>query len=468
MKNPGIKIPYLSIEHPVVTGTRCVEVRIPDHDDFMPVLASLMSIATRWFNYQRDPTKKGTELAKMWQNAYRETDWEVCMSCEDVADCIDNDPDTIQAVTNINQTSQGGQTPLSTSNQGANVLNGLDGCAYDNLYGAMRGLVQWLNANNEDFLDRIAAAATPAERAESLSSDIPGFTGGALGAALSTAVSFLSSALVNGYDANYSQPYADALACELFCLAQDTCSLSVDQLYVVLAARVGYVDTTEEFYNMILFGISGAWTGVQFADVMMLFQVGSFKFMGGFAGYVGINPLSNALAMGWDDPSDDWMLLCDCPDSWTYILDSASMPVWAEVPDPTIGSGVPGPGTIAGTVLTQTTTLLAGIDVTGITARITFPTIQIISGISIHQVAGTNIEGSGVVNAFVSYLDAGGLPIGTIPGGLPVLNGVWDFSYSDAIPGVKTIQIQYVFIGTTQTMEWNPIVISGRGVNPFV
>jgi len=401
--------------------------------------------------------------ANMWQEAYAATDWEGCMSCEDVADCIENDPDTIQAVTNINQTNINGQTPISTSGQGANLLTGVPGCAYDNLYGAMRGLVQWLNENNLDFLDELAGAGTPAERSKVLSEQIPGFAGTALGDAFSASITFLSSTLHNEYDTQYDQPYEDALICELFCFAQDGCELTLRQLYLILAARVGYTAPGDLFYQGLIFTVFGSWTGVQYCDVMMFLQVGAFIFMGGFGGYRGINPLANALSFGFDDPSDDWMLLCDCPDTWTYTIDSATLPAWVE-----IGTGVNTVGTISGTLIEQTTGVAFGQDITGIQMLITFPTVQTITGMSVNAVAGTNIDPADLVNHFFNYRDAGDVPIGGAGATLPMENGAWEVSYSEAIPGVKYINLQYVFLGTDQTMQFDPIIISGRGTNPFI
>jgi len=464
-KQPGsfYRMPkQVASEYPVVEGTRCVSVQIPDDVAFLPVLAAAVAaLCNTWSSVGTVDDRRA--YAEMWQRAYAATDWEGCMDCADVADCIDTSPDVQIAIENVIQQQQGAENPVSTNAAGANLLSGLDGCAFNNLWGAIDDFVDWLNDNNTDFLDRITSASTPAKRAAVLSDSIPGFTGAALGGSLSAAITFLSSQLKGEYEENYDTIYADGLKCELFCIAKENCTLTIRDVYLVLAARVGYTPADQLFYSGLIFTVFGEWTGTQFADVMMFTQMGAFLFMGGFGGYLGVNPVSNALAMGWDDPSDDWMVKCECPDTWTYILDSTTMPSWVEIPD-----GAGGVGTIDGTVITQTTGVAFGQDITGIQIRITFPSIQTITGVSIHQVTGTNIDVADVVNHFFAYFDAGGVLIGGTGAALPDINGEWDASYSEATPGVKTIVFQYVYLGTDQTMEWNPVVISGFGTNPFL
>lgn len=96
---PGIKIPYLQEEqYPVVEGTRCVEVRIPDDDAFLPVLAGMIKLATKAFNYQRGDLERARQIAQMWLVAYEETDWEGCMDCARIIECVENDDDVRAAL----------------------------------------------------------------------------------------------------------------------------------------------------------------------------------------------------------------------------------------------------------------------------------------------------------------------------------------------------------------------------------
>lgn len=97
-KNPGIKIPHLSVvDRPIVEGTRCVQVRIPDDDSYMAVLAGLVAIGNQWFNWERDNAHTGALLAQQWRNAYLETEWDACMNCEELTECLQPLFDALEA-----------------------------------------------------------------------------------------------------------------------------------------------------------------------------------------------------------------------------------------------------------------------------------------------------------------------------------------------------------------------------------
>jgi len=147
-------------------------------------------------------------------------------------------------------------------------------------------------------------------------------------------------------------------------------------------------------------------------------------------------------------------------DAWNYDLNSSTLPAWVTFPSPVWGS-------ITGTVITQLTAVAFAQDVTGIYLEIEFPTVQTITSVTVRQTAGTNIAGATVVNHFIAYVDA--LDV-NIPGSgieLPDLNGAWVRSATGTFTGVKKIVIQYLYLGTTQTMTWNPVTIRGTGDNPF-
>ena len=54
----------------VPTGTRCVKLNIPDGDDYERLLMGALDVLQHWNSYQRDVTKKGTEVAAAWRQAF--------------------------------------------------------------------------------------------------------------------------------------------------------------------------------------------------------------------------------------------------------------------------------------------------------------------------------------------------------------------------------------------------------------
>lgn len=95
---PGIKIPYWKAEqYPVPEGLRCVEIMIPDDDSFMALLGGLLKLPGRSFNWENETFEKRLALAQVWKNAYNATDWEQCMNCEQLIECLQPLFDAIDA-----------------------------------------------------------------------------------------------------------------------------------------------------------------------------------------------------------------------------------------------------------------------------------------------------------------------------------------------------------------------------------
>lgn len=53
----------------VPTGTRCIQMLIPDSDDALAMLAGAIYELTHWSNYQREAARKGTQWAQAWRTA---------------------------------------------------------------------------------------------------------------------------------------------------------------------------------------------------------------------------------------------------------------------------------------------------------------------------------------------------------------------------------------------------------------
>jgi len=329
---------FISGQYPDVEGYFCIEVKVPASMEYVYLLQGLVAQMCHYWNYSGTGDNRKLP-AQLCENAYEATDWGACMDCEGVADCIETSEPVQDAleqntVNNINNSmtvqqalQQQIQQQLAANNpvvgSDDDLFYGMTGCDPNKIWGASDSLIEWLNINNVDFFEKLVAAITPADRATVMSETIPGFAGGVLGEGLSAAMTFLAGALKTNYEAFYDTAYANALKCELFCLSRGDCSVTIDQLYALFSARVG--DTFIDFYSGFIFAVTGSWTGSQFADVMMFVQVGAFKFMGGFGGLLGVNPLANAIAEGYNDPDDDWITTCDdCPPEWCLKIDATN------------------------------------------------------------------------------------------------------------------------------------------------
>lgn len=326
MKNPGIKIPYLRIDHPIVEETRCVEIRIPDDDSFMPVLAGLVAIATKWFNYERDDTHKGAELARIWRQAYLETDWEGCMNCEELTACIgpllnNQTQQILELIQNINEfgTENPGQ-PMTIEELEENIAGGSNpDCDHDILWAQCLALVQFTNRQIEDILERIEAATNVVELA-GLSDDIPvvGFVLKTFGVELATnAINYFQEAVQEAYLAEYTTDKENELACQLFCMCSVDCTITVDRVYNLFYSNIADevpsspIDVLELL--TLLAGIDltqDTVVDLMFWSMWGLAKLAQFMFES-------INATVNLqllLDLAVNDANNDWELLCVCPE----------------------------------------------------------------------------------------------------------------------------------------------------------
>lgn len=59
---------------------RCLCIPVPDHPDHIHVFAGLLQELTYWFNWERDSSKSGKDVARVWRDIYNALDWST-MSC---------------------------------------------------------------------------------------------------------------------------------------------------------------------------------------------------------------------------------------------------------------------------------------------------------------------------------------------------------------------------------------------------
>lgn len=234
-KNPGIKIPHLSIvDRPIVGGTRCVMVRIPDDDRYMPVLAGLVAIGNQWFNWERDNAHTGTLLAQQWKNAYLETDWDGCMNCEELTACLQPLFDAIGVqITDLSTQVTNLQQVIDNSTQVLPPLPyTLETCTYGNMYSAALMAVEQVNLLISGIYKRaeVEAPDNLAEGTELLLSAVPFFETLPFDELFSL-VQWTFDNQKATYDADYVADIAghawfEHAAGVLWCLVKDTCTIN--------------------------------------------------------------------------------------------------------------------------------------------------------------------------------------------------------------------------------------------------
>lgn len=456
-------------EYPVVEGTRCVQVQIPDDTSYLPVLAGMVAaLGNTWSSLGGREARQA--WANMWQEAYAATDWSGCMNCEELIACLTpvleaQTEAIINLLTNIQQFGTGtpGQPMTEEERTGNLATNTNDECNHDILWAQCLALVQFTNRAAEDIFERIEAATNVVELA-GLSGEIPviGLVLQQFGEELATeTLNYYQEALQEGYLAEYTEDKEIELACQLFCLCYDDCVITIDRVYnqfysnitdevpdnpiewIEMLVLLGGIDvTTDTVVDLVFWALWG------------MAKLGSIMFQN-----VEVVTLNTLLRLAVDDASPDWILLCTCGADWSYEYDSTTLPAWVTFPPEEWGE-------IGGNVFTQTTAVLLSQDVTGIYFETVFPTVQHLTGLHIHALETVGVEGAGVVNRFFALLDPSDNIIGG--GDLPIVNGEWDLFQTFDVPNVKKVIVQYLFLGTTQEMTWQPVTLFGFGTNPFI
>jgi len=338
---------WMADEYPVVEGTRCVQVRIPDHIAFMPVLAAMIAeVGNTWSS--RGTVEQRREWARMWQEAYAATDWDSCMNCEELTECITPllDAQTFEITQNIlNQIQYGSQTagqPMSGSQAASNLAAGTNPtCNPDVLWSQCLQLVQYTNQAIVDVLEKVEAATNVVELA-GLIDAIPalGFVAQVLGSELATdMIDYFQEAVFEGYQAQYTTEVQNDIACELFCLCRGDCLLSVDRVFGLFQSRLSSLIPTNpgDFIDLLEIMAGIDFDGTEVVDICFYFAWGAAKlgqFL--FGQSIADTTLQLVTQLAVNDANDDWILLCPACECWTdYGCDNP-------VPDLAIEVGLAG------------------------------------------------------------------------------------------------------------------------------
>lgn len=309
----------------MVEGTRCVSVHIPDDDAYLPVLAAaIAALGNTWSSLGDVESRRN--WARMWLEAYAATDWGGCMSCDDVADCIENDQGTQDAINNVyNQYGVG--VPMPGNVSGQNIGGTIIDCNPDELWGAVNELVESMNQNNIDAQETIEVISNVAESLAALVAGIPIVETLPIDDAINWFQSMWTDTLFEVYVANDTDGYRDDLKCDLFCLARDNgCVLTVDMLYLYFSNRVGAVDLGD-FAAVIAYLTTGVWIGTQVNDTFYLTQVAAMKWGNQFFDITGLYPLEVYMALGANNPDPDWEILCtECNNLCRETYDFGNQP----------------------------------------------------------------------------------------------------------------------------------------------
>lgn len=326
--------------YPVVEGTRCVSVHIPDDVSFLPVLASVVAqLSNTWSTVGTVEARR--DWAAMWQRAYEATDWEGCMDCEGVEDCIETSEGVKEAIRRL-VNEQLGFPPdfpygenLPSSRKNQDLTSGYNPtCDKSVLFGQCYAVVDLINDSIVDVNQKLETAGNAIELAQNTVGTIPVLSGvvkvigidGALGL-----INYFQEIVSEGYDAQYTTTPGgtrDEIACAIFCECQADCIITIERVTQVLYDRLAVYQSPpslEGFVNLVetLAGVNVDTTYVvdsAFYAAIGLMNTGNYIYGGKFTG----NVLDMTLALAIDEPSNDWEILCPCSPVCRDVFDYAN------------------------------------------------------------------------------------------------------------------------------------------------
>lgn len=326
--------------------TVCFTIQIPNAVQYRAAFLGQINVLGVWETW--DHPTNGTDCvdceqaAQLWRNAIYNATWsDDCggdMSCEDVADCIENNAFVQGAIANQIETNElikqaifnagGGSNfagapsvpgvGLTPSQMNAN-LAAADTCAFDPFWAQTEQFVDYLLNLGQDALEQLALYT------ETLNSGAAGVKMSGLisklknGATVGKVTEFLnwaSNTMKGLYEAADNKENRDAIKCAIFCQNRDACLISLQGVWSVLSQRLGgaldpsSITTLEGLAETV---VTLTFNPALALDVWMAFVIGTAK-TAGLLGLEGIDEtLQLILKVAVNDANNDWETLCeDC------------------------------------------------------------------------------------------------------------------------------------------------------------
>ena len=243
------------------------------------------------------------------------------MSCEDVANCIETDPNVRTAIASIVPA-----VPIDgfvyppgeplTPSQMTTPLNQIDACAFDPYWAQVEQYVDFMVNLGQDVLEQIAAYSTALDAGENI--PMGKFLGKLKNSSTAgKVIEFLQWVLATvkaQYEAADNAANRDAIKCAIFCGSRDQCAITIQGTLDVLNERLGGVLTPADLIDLPT--MVTAFTTLTFnpalaLDLWLAFLMSSAKTAGMF-GLEGIDEtLQMVLAAAVNDANNDWVIKCD-------------------------------------------------------------------------------------------------------------------------------------------------------------
>lgn len=226
--------------------------------------------------------------------------------CQLVANCI-SESDAVRGA--LAEYGIATATPQSTASTGTNLLEGVP-CDNDTLYGACEAIVDFANDLCVDFLERVENDTTFVATVARIIDMLPVVGDLPILDDLNDFVNWVTESGITLYESGYTVVLRQTVICNMFCLAQVDCDLTVEDVLAAFAAELSIVVAITEPIELLIRALVQTIADTDFALAFNLLILSVLAAGGRAIGFVGLPSLSSLARTS--DPDSDWQVFCDC------------------------------------------------------------------------------------------------------------------------------------------------------------
>jgi len=243
-----------------------------------------------------------------------------CMDiCQLVLDCINNNTSIQEAIASYSLSPPANPaTTQSVENLATQLINDPTSCDNDMIFGMTTGLVDLLNDVSLDIIELFANASSPAGRIGDLIEGIPVIGSLPVDDIFQFVESFIND-INDAYSAAYTTALRDEMRCELFCIAEPNCILTLEDARNYYYSKLGEAITFTNFGNFVGQLLLNVYTGTSSIYAIHLLILEVLVFGGELVG-IDLDRLTRTVNSLYNDPDSDWSTICDACE-WISVLD---------------------------------------------------------------------------------------------------------------------------------------------------
>lgn len=252
--------------------------------------------------------------------------------CQMIADCIQNNEATRQALRNWLASDPGAAQEIQTwIDNGTLIIGNPEIVANDNLdalFGAIRFIVDTMHDAIEEFYQDFLSSLGTRERGELIFEAIPVIETLPIDE-ISEYITMLQNELAQGFIDQWSTTpetgSRDRISCALFCLARsNNNTLTWEMVEDYFWQRTGFTVTNiaNVIFEFIGFLVTGDWSGQEIVDISFATFAAAMR-QGQKFGEETYPSLAKLTALGANNPDPDWEIVClECElPVWCYYQD---------------------------------------------------------------------------------------------------------------------------------------------------